>query len=558
MRRGVVATLCAGFIALLTAGAAVAMQHVSLPAWQTSAAVISVPDGGDLQEAINRARPGDVILLTAGATYVGNFALPVKTGDEFITIRTGGDGASLPPEGTRITPAHAPWLAKLKSPNSLPVLRTQPRAHHWRLQWLEFLPNTNPNGDIITLGDGSSAQARLEDVPHHLVIDRCYIHGDPVRGQKRGVALNSASTTIQNSHISEIKAVGMDTQAIGGWNGPGPYWIENNRLEAAGEVFMLGGATPGIHGLIPSDVVFVRNHVTRPEAWRSEKWTVKNLFELKNARRVLIANNLFERHWVNAQAGYAIVFTPRGERGRAAWATVEDVTFRRNVVRDVAAGINLLGHDSGGPSGLLKRIHITENLFYRFDRDQWQGNGFFLLIGQGPTNIVIERNTILQRGNLIQAYGRERGSAIPISSFVFRNNIALHNRYGVHGDGHGVGRDTLNSYFPDATFEYNVIAGANPSAYPSPNFFPSDADLMSQFVDPQNDDFRLKPGSRYLTAGSDGGPIGAPVALLREGLEKIDPCLRLMGGLGPVTVHDRLRCPHMLRRDTQGAAPPRF
>ena len=71
------------------------------------------------------------------------------------------------------------------------------------------------------------------------------MHGDRYVGQKRCIALNAANVTISDSYIAECKGVGQDTQAIGGWNGPGPYTIENNYLEAAGENVMFGGADPG-------------------------------------------------------------------------------------------------------------------------------------------------------------------------------------------------------------------------------------------------------------------------------------------------------------------------
>jgi len=98
------------------------------------------------------------------------------------------------------------------------------------------------------------------------------------------------------------------------------------------------------------------------------------------------------------------VLTPRGERGAAPWATVEDVTFRYNVVRDVAAVFNLLARDDTGASGPLRRLHITDNLVYNVDR-VWGGNGTFLQIGEGPGEIVVEHNTIMQSGNVITAYG---------------------------------------------------------------------------------------------------------------------------------------------------------
>lgn len=101
-------------------------------------------------------------------------------------------------------------------------------------------------------------------VPHNLVVDRVYIHGDVTVGQKRGIGLNSASTSIVNSYIAEIKAEGQDSQAICGWNGPGPYLISNNYLEAAGENVMFGGADPAIVDLVPSDITFTRNHLFKP------------------------------------------------------------------------------------------------------------------------------------------------------------------------------------------------------------------------------------------------------------------------------------------------------
>src|SRR5262249_45679041 len=146
-----------------------------------------------------------------------------------------------------------------------------------------------------------------------LVVDRVYVHGDPAYGQKRGIGLNSASTSILNSYIAEIKAVGQDSQAICGWNGPGPYIVTNNYLEAAGENVLIGGADPFIPNLVPSDITFTKNYFTKQLAWRTQSWQVKNLLELKNAQRVAIDGNVLEYNWQAAQNGYAIAFTPRNQ-----------------------------------------------------------------------------------------------------------------------------------------------------------------------------------------------------------------------------------------------------
>jgi hypothetical protein len=107
-------------------------------------------------------------------------------------------------------------------------------AHHWRLQFLELV-DTWPSGDILALGDGSYAQTSLSSVAHDLVVDRVYIHGVSGQEQKRGIALNSATTTIRDSYIADIRLTNGDAQAIAGWNGPGPFVITNNYLEATGE-----------------------------------------------------------------------------------------------------------------------------------------------------------------------------------------------------------------------------------------------------------------------------------------------------------------------------------
>jgi hypothetical protein len=488
-----------------------------LTAFAPQGTVISVPAGANLQDAINRANPGDTIALEPGATFVGNFVLPAKDGNQFITLRTAGD--DLPAASERIDPADAPALAKLKSANSSAVLRTAPGAHHWRLQLLEFQANPGGFGDIILLGDGGREQNDLSEVPHDLVVDRCYVHGDPTKGQKRGIALNSASTTIVNSYISDIKTVGQDTQAIGGWNGPGPYVIENNYLEAAGENVMFGGADASIRNLVPSDITFRHNYVSKPPEWRDTKWSVKNLFELKNARRVLVEDNLFEYNWPSAQPGYSILFTPRNSEGTMPWATVEDVTFRSNIVRHVAAVFNILGEDNGHPSGPARRIRIANNLFFDVNQHNWGGNGVFLQIGEGPADVKVTHNTILHTGNLISAYGGTKANPRPIVGFTFEDNIARHNAYGVFGTGRSPGMDSLTAFFPGAVFTHNVLAGGNASRYPGGNLFPSVDEFERQFENFKDGDYRLAPSSGWKGAASDGSDLGASMDALRNVLQ---------------------------------------
>jgi hypothetical protein len=499
----------------LTRSLALAGVLCALTCAPLAAESIVVPAGGDLQQALDRARPGDVVTLTAGATYVGNFLLPETEGRTFIIIRTGGDASGLPRPGQRVLPAHSARLAKLKSPNSEPALRTAPRAHHWRIQLVEFLAGS-PAGEVVRLGDGGRAQNDLSQVPHDLLVDRCYIHGDPAAGQKRGIALNSASTTILNSYISDIKGANQDTQAIAGWNGPGPYTIENNYLEAAGENLLLGGSDPPIQGLITEDVVIRRNHLSKPVAWRSERWQVKNLLELKNARRVLVEGNLMENVWRQAQVGYAVLLTPRNQDGKAPWVVLEDITIRYNVIRHAGGGVNIAGEDSNNPSGLTKRVRVADNLFYDVDSVRWGGTGAFVLIGDGPRDITIEHNTVSQNGNIVTAYGGSRTEPQTMPGFVFRDNLARHNQFGVIGDNRSAGLSTLDAYFPDAVFQSNAIAGGDAGRYPKGNTFVPAGEFEEAFVNAPAGDYRLKTGSRFRGAGSDGKDVGANVTAIAQ------------------------------------------
>jgi len=476
---------------------------------QAPKASVTVRAGGDLQRALNAAVPGDTILLEAGATFVGNFYLPRRAGNDSrpITLRTAPvNGADVVPDGQRITPADSQNLAKLRSPDNMPALTAEPGARLWTVALVEFMANRDGAGDIITLGDGSDAQRSLPDVPSDIVLDRVYVHGDTKAGQKRGIALNSSRTTVRNSYISDIKAIGQDSQAIAGWNGPGDYTIENNYLEAAGENMMFGGSDPTIPNLTPTHIVIRGNTLSKPIEWRQtdQRWQVKNLFELKNARDVVVERNVFERNWQAAQPGYAILFTVRNQDGRCSWCQVENVTFAFNTVRDVAAGVNILGTDNNHPSRQTNHIVIANNVFDRIDNKQWGGNGYFLQITGTPRDLVIDHNTVVQ--------GSSSGVATidgPVDSFVFTNNITYHGAYGIIGTSHGIGTDTIRAFLPGSVITANVLAGGKASAYPPGNFFPSPDQLASQFVDFAASDFRLKPGSQWIGAATDGRNLGA-------------------------------------------------
>lgn len=509
--------------ALSEGAAPVAPRPCPVAAEGPAGRTIDVPAGANLQDALDAARPGDTLSLAAGATFVGPFTLPPKRGTGWIVLR-GAAEARLPPAGTRVDPSHARFMPKLEA-DSGPVITAAPGAHHYRIVGVEIRPCRGVFlHDLVRLG--AERDRHPENAPAYIVIDRSYLHGDPDAGTRRGVAMNSRCTDVVNSYFADFKEVGADSQAIAGWNGPGPFRIVNNYLEAAGENVMFGGADPGVPGLVPSDIEIRGNHFRKPLAWRmasahGQAWSVKNLFELKNARRVLVEHNLFENNWVHAQSGFAILMTVRNQEGGAPWSVVEDVTFRHNVVRHSASGIYILGQDDNWPSERAKRIRISNNLFEDIGGPAWGGGGTLLQLIGGAADVVVDHNTGLHTHNAIMAEG------VPHARFVFSNNIVQQNQYGIVGTGTGPGHATLSTFFPGAVVTGNVIVGGAKSSYPPKNFFPRTlADVG--FAPDTPASMRLSAQSRYRGAATDGTDIGVDVDALDQSVavERMPPPTR--------------------------------
>jgi hypothetical protein len=588
-------------------------------------ATVSVASGGNLQAALNAALPGTEIVLEAGATFTGNFTLPAKAGQGWIVIRTSRPDR-MPAEGNRVDPAsHAAYMPKIVTANSIAAVTALAGAHHYRFVGIEFAATGSLSYNVIRLGNDSETDAGRQ--PGDIVIDRCYIHGHTTGDLRRGITLNSRSTAVIDSHISEVHQLGADTQAIGGWNGPGPFKIVNNYLEAAGENVMIGGADPAISNMVPSDIEIRRNHIAKPLRWKSSiiekpviaqavastggslapgtncyyrivargrigysatassassdeigvllsagqssvqlswsasehatsyrvyrstdrqawhyydvtgtsytdtgasptggttttpssvgtRWTVKNLFELKSARRVLIDGNLFENSWKHAQTGYAILIKSTNPDGGAPWNVTEDVTFTNNLVRHAGIGISIIGRDSSDTFEFTRKIKIENNLFDDIDGARWNSNGNAIQLLAGntpaggapclPSDIIINHNTFFGSGYIL-VDGPSNGSGL---GFRFTNNIIKTSSYGIKGSGTPSGDGTISAYFTAPVWDKNVFIGARSSyfsTYRGDNYFHTDPNTVGFVSFPQGQanyqNYGLTAGSPYSATG---------------------------------------------------------
>lgn len=466
--------------------------HLSAP--EIEGNKIYVRKGQSFQKALNQAKPGDTIYLEAGETFKGSFELPNKGSNKFITIRTSAKDSKLPPANKRIEPKkYESVLPKLQSNiKGKSVITTQAGASYFRFVGIEFKPTIEGLYDIVQIGKGD--EKNIEDLPHHIEFDRVYIHGDETYGQRRGIAANGRHIKIINSHISGIIRKGYESQAIATWASDGPIIIENNYLEAGGENILFGGAF-GPLKLTPTDCIVRNNHLNKLPEWKGTDWVVKNLFEIKNGKNIKVQNNLMTNNWLMAQNGTAVLFTVREDSSEN--AVIEDIEFSNNIVRGSAAAVNVYGAEGKGGRNLV----IRNNLFDDINGKKWGGNGSFLLATDWD-GLVIENNTIIQTGNITNAYGE------PVKNFVFRNNIVFRNEYGFFGDSLGEGKRAINKFFPRATIEKNIIIGGESSVYGTNNYYPASIRQIG-FSDMKN--YNLPSNNPYKTKGSNGKQIGANI-----------------------------------------------
>lgn len=432
---------------------------LSGPATQTR----QIDAGDDLQQALDQARPGDTLELQAGATFDGPFVLRNHGGADWITVISSGvRQGRLPASGTRVTPMHASAMAALTASRDA-VISTDPGAGYYRFVGIEIKPdNLQTLNTLVELGSGDNSVAAM---PHHIVFERSYLHGDPVLATRRGIVMNGAHIAVIDSHLSGFKSV-EDAQALVSWEGTGPFLIRNNYLEATGENVMFGGADPQHEQRVPSDIAIEGNHFYKPLSWQhthashdGSAWSIKNLLELKNARHVRIDGNLFEHNWPQAQNGFAILFTVRNQSGNSPWSQVQHVTFSNNIVRHVAAAISVLGRDDNYPSERTQDLLISNNLFYDVGFEWGSGHLFQLL--NSPARISITNNTARQSGAIMFA----EGDPIPGATIV--DNNFTHNTAGFSGTNTAPGQNTLDTYLAaPVTIDGNILAGCGQTRYP--------------------------------------------------------------------------------------------
>jgi hypothetical protein len=367
-------------------------------------------------------------------------------------------------------------------------------------------------------------------------------------GQSRYVAVVDSSFT--DFHCVSRSGVCGDTQAIFGGigDGPmGPYKIVNNFLESSGENILFGG---GRATASPQDIEVRHNHMFKPMTWmkgqpgyiggtNGNPFVVKNLFELKNAQRVLLEGNILENSWGGfSQVGFAILLTPKNPQGGCPICQVTDVTIRYNSISHVGAGLQISNAlaDAAGAALDGQRYSIHDIVIDDIDGGKYEGPGEFAQVSvsaRAPLlqNIQINHVTAFPPKMLLMI-GAMVKITNPMKNFIFTNNIVNAGTYPVWSTGGGPGNCafhdnpvvSFNACFSGYTFAGNAIIGAPPAysaaSWPGKNFFPASSAAV-RFVNYNGGiggDYHLQPSSPYKGKGTDGKDVGADVDAIHSAI----------------------------------------
>ena len=533
--------------------------------------VIHVHAGEDASEAVEKAACGDTVQLQAGATF-GRLVLPAKKCDDshWIIIRTSAPDSKLPPEGTRLEPCYAgvaslpgrpPFhckvseivVAKLEYGKGAagPVI-IFPGATHYRLIGLEVTRPASP-GTVYQLIGPQNGPA------DHLIFDRMWIHGTAQDETVRGVMLNHIrygaviDSYLSDFHCTALSGACIDSQAVAGGSGDdpmGPFKIVNNFLEAAAESIQFGGSAGTA---TPEDIEIRHNYMFKPMIWMmgqpgfvggtgGNPFIVKNLFELKNAIRVLFEGNVLENTWGGfSQAGFAILLGPKnqaiGFRNVCPLCQVTDVTIRYCIIRHVGGGF-VLGNGLSSNGGAPKdggRYSIHDVIVDDIQAEAYNGRGIFAQISTAPGvtqakplhDVSIDHVTAFPPRVLFNIGGpllEPRMSHLSITNSVF-----LVGERAVTTTGGGVDRNcsggprfksmdiALESCFSSYVFQNNVIIGGE-GGFPKGTLTPSKLTDVG-FVNPKDGnggEYRLTATSKFKKKGSDGKDVGADIDALES------------------------------------------
>lgn len=483
------------------------------------------------------------VTLTASTAPSGFYTIGVKADNNWVIVRPSAF-ASLP-AGKRVNSTDVASMFTIVNTTVDAPLQTVAGAHHWRFIGAEITltsfqadaPGGVSQSGLVRWGTG--AETLSSQLPHHLILDRCYVHGLTRKNDRRGVYVNAEDWGIIDSSLIMFQDAGQDAQAIlVAMSKRGK--ILNNEVQATGECIMWGGVPLTIPSYAISDLTIARNYSDWRDDWRKNipayggiDYVLKNLFELKTSKRLLMFGNVFANWWVEDQ-NYAVNFK-LDKQSSVTDETMEDVTFYRNYLYHAGVGYAIqAAKDSTlqtAPYG--KRFAFIQNLTeldgVTYNDTNTNANAVATAFGVFPTDfpdpqyidyLEVDHNTFVNAnptpigttdGNLM-VLGAPSATHKGVG-LIFQNNVVGHRQFGVKADGTAIGTPALNAGFTGYTWTKQLMVGGTPGDYPECSACVASwaAVLFVNFNGGVAGDYRLTVSSPGHGTATDGSDIGVNV-----------------------------------------------
>ncbi len=479
----------------------------------------TVTSGGDVQAALNAAQPGDVVSLETGATFVGSFTLPVKSGSAPIYVVASsvlGGGFPVAP-GTRATSSAG--MARLRHPTggAQPALDVASGARSgWRMVGIEIdmpsAPLTN-QVPIVRLGnrtlvDGGPRAA----LPAQLVLDRCRVLSRQSFSVRRGIEVAAEQVGILDCEVRDVWTPRGDEDSQSVWITPFArvVTIRNTGTDAASMGVLLGAIVGTLDGVdcVAEDVTIVQHgHQLLPwqdptdPAWTGIVYQTKNAVETKGGRRLLVDRITVRRH-IGVDSQYPIVIKDDGARSPCSDVTVQQV--------DVRDGMGLL-QVNGLVAGGLQRV-VMRDLMLR--RSRGDSNRRVLSIGGFAEQVALDRLTgiMTQPTTAASSITADPGR---VRDLRITNSIIGGADFGMTIPGNVDGGIPL-TVDGERTLSRVAVIGRNAAQYPTNGIAPMPATPAAvgfeRWADAEDDDLRLASASPLRGLALDGGDLGADAA----------------------------------------------
>ena len=327
----------------------------------------------------------------------------------------------------------------------------------YRLRGIEIAAREDVD-TLFTLAEfGTGNATAREGLPHHIILDRVYIHGQPTKdGPRLCVSINAGHFTMTDSYISECKQLAAEGKALAGWQTPGPTLIRNNHIEGASINMLWGGEYVRIENLVNGDsgaTNVTGNYFYKPTKWKRTTGVISSTVPVGDCAQYSsilstvtgVAYSCPLSSWTAVACAdneyFNITNVTQNCASQACWKCLNGVYVPSTELRQSNYAVKN-NFESKSITGLNFSGNVAEN--------NWNGNGdqqgyafyFASVVGQGEANgwVVVERSNFSKNKIINSPLGARIGTD---GSTVFgrRNNrLVMNNNLGI-----GIGETYLPS-----------------------------------------------------------------------------------------------------------------